>query len=362
MTDLGGRSIQHTHSPSGKSFSDLTSTSSDRVLAGTDTARDTPRPLVSILIPVYNAAANLPVLLGSIERVCYRPIQVIIVDDASTDNGIEIAEKNKVVNLVIKLGLNRGKTHAVNEGLRHASGEFVVVTDPDIIFDERLLAVWAQAMLEDRELGVAGAHVFYAEDRQRLTHSGARYLPFPPRIARLNVDVFDYGISSVPMQVPWLVIDDVYMIRRTALQLAGGFDEVAFPMMLEDADVQWRIASAGFKVQLIASARAYHQQALDGRQRFSHYTRKKLALLTRNRLTLFRRHFALEGPLLWLTAVGGVGFYTYAAFRRYSLREALTSVFPLLIRSTIDGLTVAVIPNDHSRQDLQHNKMEAKRP
>lgn len=91
-------------------------------------------PKVSILVAVYNAEAFLQACLDSLIGQSYRNIQVICIDDASTDNSLKIlqdyaARDNRIE--VLHLEENRGQAHARNCGLQRVSGDYVCMVDAD---------------------------------------------------------------------------------------------------------------------------------------------------------------------------------------------------------------------------------------
>lgn len=101
---------------------------------------------VSILIAVYNASEFLSECLDSVLKQTYRNIQVICIDDGSTDNSLDIlreyaSKDNRVT--VISLPVNMGQAHARNEGLKVADGDLICMLDADDWFapDSIALAV-----------------------------------------------------------------------------------------------------------------------------------------------------------------------------------------------------------------------------
>lgn len=90
--------------------------------------------LVSIIIPVYNSSAYLEETINSIVQQSYKNLEVIIVDDFSTDNGKEIikkfAAKDKRI-ISIFLDKNNGVSNARNVGLDAAKGKYVLFMDSD---------------------------------------------------------------------------------------------------------------------------------------------------------------------------------------------------------------------------------------
>lgn len=88
---------------------------------------------VSVILPAYNVEEYLEVCLESILEQTHSNLEIIIVDDGSTDSTGNIADdygkKNSKINVIHKA--NGGVSSARNAGLRAARGEFVVFVDPD---------------------------------------------------------------------------------------------------------------------------------------------------------------------------------------------------------------------------------------
>ena len=91
-------------------------------------------PKISILVAVYNTAAYLPQCLDSLLSQTLKDIEVLCVDDASTDKSLEIlhqyAEKDKRVK-VFALKENHGIGYARNMALSNASGDYICFVDSD---------------------------------------------------------------------------------------------------------------------------------------------------------------------------------------------------------------------------------------
>ncbi|MBM2710886.1 glycosyltransferase [Mesorhizobium caraganae] len=121
----------------------------------------TAAPLVTVLLPVYNAGPYLAAALGSILRQDYDRLEVIAIDDGSTDNSLEILERYcRADNRVSVISReNRGLVATLNEGLRLARGELVARMDADdVAYPWRLSR--QVALFERRpELGFCGACV-----------------------------------------------------------------------------------------------------------------------------------------------------------------------------------------------------------
>lgn len=121
----------------------------------------TAAPLVSVLLPVYNAGPYLVAALGSILRQDYRRLEVIAIDDGSSDNSLDILERYRQADSRVSIisRENRGLVATLNEGLAVARGELVARMDADdIAYPWRLSR--QVALFEQRpELGFCGAGV-----------------------------------------------------------------------------------------------------------------------------------------------------------------------------------------------------------
>lgn len=117
------------------------------------------KPLISVIIPVYNGERFLRNALDSIFAQDYKPFEVIVIDDGSTDRSSGIARSYKDVHYIRQE--NRGVTVARNAGIRAARGEFVAFLDQD--------DMWAQAKLS-RQVGYLLDHadVGYVLARQKI--------------------------------------------------------------------------------------------------------------------------------------------------------------------------------------------------
>lgn len=99
------------------------------------------RPLISVVIPAYNAAAHLPAALASVRAQTFRRHEIIVVDDGSTDATPAIVAKAQSRDPRVRLiqQRNRGVGAARNTGIRAARGEFIAPLDADDLWAPRKL-------------------------------------------------------------------------------------------------------------------------------------------------------------------------------------------------------------------------------
>ena len=112
---------------------------------------------VSVIIPTFNGGSGLAPSIDSLRRQTLRPVEIIVVDDGSTDDTRAIAERERAqgrVDMVICHGTRCGRSAAINAAARFASGDLLLTVDADTVFEPTAVARLAAAFSDPR---VAGA-------------------------------------------------------------------------------------------------------------------------------------------------------------------------------------------------------------
>lgn len=112
-------------------------------------------PLVSIMIPAYNAEKTILMALGSLLNQTYSNWQCIVVDDGSTDNTAVIVNSisDKRIRL-IKLAVNRGRGYARQVALEHCDGEYIAMLDADDWYYDYKLEIQVNALKKYPEVSI----------------------------------------------------------------------------------------------------------------------------------------------------------------------------------------------------------------
>lgn len=111
-----------------------------------------PSPLISIIIPTYNYGKYLPVALESCLQQTYKNLEIIVIDDGSTDNTREIVERygDRIVYIFQE---NAGVSAARNRGIESATGDFIGFLDADDYFIEDAIRTRLDILLENAHVG-----------------------------------------------------------------------------------------------------------------------------------------------------------------------------------------------------------------
>jgi glycosyltransferase involved in cell wall biosynthesis len=117
------------------------------------------QPLVSIIIPVYNAVEYMSRCLDSCRDQTYKSIEIIIVDDGSKDNSAETGRmySQKDKRFIVITQENKGVSEARNNGIMHAKGEYITFADSDDWLAPDAISEYVERAQEDKtDLVIAG--------------------------------------------------------------------------------------------------------------------------------------------------------------------------------------------------------------
>ena len=171
-----------------------------------------PSPLVSVVVPVWNMSRYLGEALRSVFSQDYRPLEVIVVDDGSTDGSGEVARSFAEVSVLTQE--NRGVAAARNRGIEHSRGELIAFLDADDVWHTSKLSLQVEWLEQHPEIGYVTAHF------QNVLEDGV------PRPAWLREDQLT---ETQKGGVPNL------LCRRSVFQAAGLFD----PAHRSGSDLDW---------------------------------------------------------------------------------------------------------------------------
>jgi GT2 family glycosyltransferase len=246
---------------------------------------------VSIVIPVYNGRELLVKLLDSISRQTVVPLEIIVVDNGSSDGAPDCASQAGA--RVIAMGRNTGFAAAVNRGIREAKGEGIALINSDVELESRWLeALWLKALL-----GACGKSADFATGK------------ILPQDSADIADIVDgsYDLicrggcawrASVRSDSPQPIqfCSATAAIYRADLFTRIGLFEESFESYLEDVDFGLRCAAAGRQGVYFPEAVCWHR----GSATWGRWSPRVVRLIARNQLFLVARHYPRELIREWL--------------------------------------------------------------
>ena len=204
-------------------------------------------PLVSIVIINWNGIRFIDKCIKSILSSTYKNIEIIVVDNASTDGSPEYLSKRYPNIKLIKNARNLGYARACNIGIKYAKGDIIAILNNDVWVD----ASWLEPLiriLSNPRIGVAGPVIV---DPSNKIQNFGYLLHFSCYPIPVNVDnrheklKLDY-ISGAAI-----------IARKKTLMEIGGFDEKFFAFY-EDADLCFRLKTKGYECRICKSSKIYH--------------------------------------------------------------------------------------------------------
>lgn len=110
--------------------------------------------MISVIIPLYNKEASILRSMNSVLNQTYKDIELIVVDDGSTDNSYNIAQRCADTRLVLLQQTNAGPSAARNTGVKYAKGEWIVFLDADDELVDDALSLFHRMSLEHAEVDI----------------------------------------------------------------------------------------------------------------------------------------------------------------------------------------------------------------
>jgi GT2 family glycosyltransferase len=274
---------------------------------------------LSVVIVNYNVKYFLEQALLSVRRASSRlPVEVFVVDNNSIDDSLAMVRKKFPEVRLIANRENVGFSAANNQAIREASGEYVLLLNPDTVVEEDTFEKCAQFMDAHPEAGslgvrmIDGAGIFLPESKRGFpspfvafckAFGLSRLFPRSPVFNRYHLGYLDPGQTH---EVE--VLSGAFMwLRKSALDKIGLLDETFF-MYGEDIDLSYRIIQAGYKNYYFAETTIIHYKGESTKKGSLNYVRTFYQAM----IIFARKHFSGEKMRLFIAMIQ-VAIYFRAA-------------------------------------------------
>lgn len=210
------------------------------------------KPLVSIILSAYNAEKYIDQTLRSVLTQTWQPLEIIVVNDGSTDNTGRIVEsyKDKGVKLITKQ--NEGQDAALNEGFRQSAGSFIKFMDSDDLINPEMIE--KQLLV----LNNSEAYVAYGE-WARFFNNNPQAADFTKLAYWKDMDPLDF-LTAMPNGV--MLQCGIMLIPRKLIEKAGLWNEKL--ILFNDTEFFTRILLASEGVKFSAGAKLYYRSGMIG--------------------------------------------------------------------------------------------------
>ncbi len=204
---------------------------------------------LSIVIITYNSQVDIEACLNSVYACDIAEMEVIVVDNASTDQTRDLVRKSFKHVRLIGNHKNEGACRARNQGIEASAGEWVLALDSDVVLDKEFLGRFLAVCpgLGD-DIGMIQANILNGDGRT--VYSQGIYLSPLRRFHDLNRGKLLEGAPLLTKKIIGPCSAAAFYRRCMLAQLkeATGYFDERFFFLVEDVDLAWRAARAGWKV------------------------------------------------------------------------------------------------------------------
>jgi peptidoglycan/xylan/chitin deacetylase (PgdA/CDA1 family)/GT2 family glycosyltransferase len=208
---------------------------------------------VSVIVPAYNEAANIAATVRSLVGSDYPRLEVIVVDDGSTDGTADLVERLGLPGVRVVRQPNAGKPAALNNGVRYARADLLVLVDGDTVFQRDTLRRLVQGF-GDPGVGAVSGNTKVANRRGLLGRW--QHLEY---VIGFNLDRRAYDVAGCMPTIPGAI----GAFRRRVLAEVGG---VPSDTLAEDSDLTMAVLRAGWRVVYEEGAIAWTEAPASLRQ------------------------------------------------------------------------------------------------
>lgn len=205
-------------------------------------------PLVSIVIPLYNAEQFIAATIESALQQTYNHIEIIVVDDGSKDDSYAIAKRFENDKIKVVKQANKGASAARNHGITLAKGEYIQFLDADDFLHPQKIEYQLNTLKNYSDL-----HLIGGTWQRFIKNLDQLYGEIAP-VTQLEVQSFD--------KVEWLIkrpmmIPNTWLVSKTLIDLAGPWDEQI--SLNDDGEYFYRVIAASAGVVIDRKAATYYR-------------------------------------------------------------------------------------------------------
>lgn len=278
---------------------------------------------VSAVIPSYNCKKILFRLLDSLKKSSYKNLEIIVVDNGSTDKTLEDGKKKyKSVKWVDAGQKNIGQTGCYNLGFSVAKkGNHILFNDSDVVVEKNMISNMVRDLDENKKIGIVTPMILYLSDKNWVNQAGANVDLTTGRV------IVGWGPKKDFLKPKEVQNSGTLMLfRNKVLEKVGAFDD--WFMCYFDPDYCLRAKKAGFITWYEPNAIAYHDQSKDENV-WRPRVLTRAYLLGRNRVLFMRKHGNIFSFSLFLPFL--LGYYLVETIRFNKINK----FFELLIGTLV---------------------------
>ena len=275
--------------------------------------------MISIVIPNYNGNRYLKDCLESVFKQTYQQYEILIIDNASTDDSYEWIKQYKSI-VFKRLDRNYGFSRAVNEGIKMAQGEYVLLLNNDTIMEADFLQQLLDEMESHQKVFSICSKMIQYHNPHLIDDAGDEYTLLGwTRKCGDSESIESYTQSREVFSS----CAGAALYRKSIFDEIGYFDESFFAYM-EDVDISYRARIYGYQNRYCANAKIYHIGSATSGSRYNTF---KVKLAARNNIYVPYKNMPLLQLILNIPFLLVGYFIKYLFFIKKGLGSAYKEGF-----------------------------------
>jgi GT2 family glycosyltransferase len=251
------------------------------------------QPLVSVVILNWNRPLDTVKCVESVKAQSYTNKEIIVIDNGSVDNSLDILKQISNIKLVINTS-NRGFTGGHIDGLKHTKGEYIFVLNNDAVVDKDYIKNAIEILKTDEKIAVIGGRSYQWELEEHIFDENVPFFAFQKINRKTMEGIFERSDSGHTHETNW-VSGSAMIIRKSAIDKVGYLFEPMFAYY-EECDLFARMQAHDFKIVYSPSLKIWHKNGASSSSLF------QLRQLFKNRFTYAMRNLEPRELIDFITA------------------------------------------------------------
>lgn len=268
-------------------------------------------PCVSVVVLNWNGRADTIACLESLGQCDYRNLNVIVVDNGSTDGSAAAVRAMFPAVEVIETGCNLGFAEGNNVGIRHAlerSADFVMLLNNDTVVDPPLVSSLVRAAQAHPDGGIFSGKIFYFDAPSTIWYAGARWRSDRLFFEHVGERQVDDGLSFEDLRDTDYASGCAFFVRARVLREVGLLDPRFF-LTYEESDFCYRARSRGYRILYVPDAKLWHKVSVSfggvGGPLQSYFYSRNVLLWAERHLTRLEYLAVLRKTMAEVVRIGG---------------------------------------------------------
>ena len=239
-------------------------------------------PKVFVILLNYNGAKDTIDCLKSLANISYNNYNIIIVDNASTDdsviqienylssNGLDytmVFSSNEITEndglhaklTILKTGHNGGYGYGNNVGIKYALknfADYILIINNDTVVEKNFLEPMVRLCEEDKNIGIVSGKIYFYDKPDVIWFNGGKYYPYTAKLVHINFNEKDIG--QKPPEVITFISGCLWLIPKNIFNNVGLINEEYF-MYVEDLEFCCRVLRENYTLKVCEESIIYHK-------------------------------------------------------------------------------------------------------